>query len=106
MKDEAPFLVGFEPSRIAVGGSGHHAVAFLLQIARSEAPLTQRDAQQTGPDLLAADLQSSAARAAVKGGMAAFALQFIKPHLDPTLPTQPCHAPDRATAPSRWGRCA
>ena len=51
--------------------------------------MTQHSAEQTGTNLLAALLQSSAAGAVVKGGMAALTLQFIEPHLDPTLLTEP-----------------
>ena len=56
--------------------------------------MTQHAAKQTGPNFLAAVLQSSAARAVVKGGMAALALQFIEPHLDPTLLTEPSQSAD------------
>src|SRR5689334_2858225 len=94
MNYETPLLIGFEPSWIAVRRSGHRRVAFLFQIARSEAQLTQHAAKQTGPNFLAAVLQSSAARAVVKGGMAALALQFIEPHLDPTLLTEPSQSAD------------
>jgi hypothetical protein len=51
--------------------------------------LTQHDAQQTGPNFLAAILQSSATRALVKGGVAALTFQFIEPHLDPSLAAEP-----------------
>ena len=113
MNDEALLLVRFEPSWIAIRHSRHRPVAFLFQIARSKAQLTQHRSQQTGPDLLAAVFQSSAARAAVKGRMAALALQFIDAHLDPALLTEPSqsaqqlvsgHAPsNRSPARDRQG---
>ena len=54
----------------------------------------QHGAQQTGPNLLATILQSSAARAVVKGGMAALTFQFIEPHLDTTLLSEPSQSAD------------
>ena len=60
--------------------------------------MTQGRAQQTGPDLLTAILESGPARAVVKGGMAAFALKLIEPHLDTAPLTKPPQPTDEFVA--------
>jgi hypothetical protein len=67
--------------------------------------LPQHGTQQAGADFLAAVLQSSTSRA-VKGGMATLALQFIEPHLDPTVPTEPPQPADEFVAGHRGKRAA